>query len=138
MSRRDLIHDTVKKALQNDGWKITHDPLIIPSGGTTFRIDLGAEKIILAQKGIDKIAVEIKSMLKVALVYDFYETFGQYIFYRDAFDDEGIDREMYIAVSQQVWKRVQNVPFLLKRIEQYKLKIIVVDIKNRNVLEWIK
>ncbi len=26
MSARDLFHDIVKKALQQDGWTITHDP----------------------------------------------------------------------------------------------------------------
>ncbi len=26
MARRDIYHDTVKRALQKDGWTITHDP----------------------------------------------------------------------------------------------------------------
>ncbi|MFM6816695.1 MAG: element excision factor XisH family protein, partial [Dolichospermum sp.] len=26
MSRRDIYHNTVKIALQKDGWTITHDP----------------------------------------------------------------------------------------------------------------
>ena len=60
MSKRDIIHEIVRNALEKDGWVITHDPLIIPSGGTTFRMDLGAEKMIIAEKGLEKIAVEIK------------------------------------------------------------------------------
>lgn len=58
-------------------------------------MDLGAEKVIIAEKRTYKIAVKIKSFTKIALVYDFYETFGQYMFYRDAFIDEQID-EPYI------------------------------------------
>ncbi len=27
MPAKDIYHDTVKKALIKDGWKITHDPL---------------------------------------------------------------------------------------------------------------
>ncbi len=29
MSARDKFHDVVKSALQKDGWRITHDPLLI-------------------------------------------------------------------------------------------------------------
>lgn len=36
MSRKDTIHVPVVVALEKEGWKITHDPLIIQSGGTTF------------------------------------------------------------------------------------------------------
>jgi len=32
MSRRDAIHELVKTALINDGWKITHDPLRVEIG----------------------------------------------------------------------------------------------------------
>jgi hypothetical protein len=32
MPAKDIYHDTVKKALEKDGWTITHDPLIIRWG----------------------------------------------------------------------------------------------------------
>ena len=62
-------------------------------------MDLGAERVIAAQKGSEKIAVEIKTLHAPSMVYAFYEAFGQYIFYRDALADEEIKREIYLGVS---------------------------------------
>jgi hypothetical protein len=59
MSAKDKFHDTVKKALQKDGWVITDDPLYIPLERITgMYIDLAAEKLVAAEKDNRKIAVE--------------------------------------------------------------------------------
>lgn len=58
---RDIYHYEVKEALIKDGWTITNDPLVLlgkNEGG--LQTDLGAEKIITAEKGLTKIAVEVK------------------------------------------------------------------------------
>ena len=47
---RDAYHDIVITALQKDGWFITHDPFIIPAGKKEIQIDLGAERLVAAQK----------------------------------------------------------------------------------------
>lgn len=61
MSAKDRFHTLVRNALENDGWKITADPLYIRFLGVEMRVDLGGERVIAAEKGNDKIAVEIKS-----------------------------------------------------------------------------
>ena len=45
---KDKIHKIVIKALQNEGWTITQDPLYIEYDvdEDAFEIDLGAEKLI--------------------------------------------------------------------------------------------
>ena len=50
MPAQDIFHDVVKNALTKDGWTITDDPLYISFGGVDFYVDLGAEKIIGAEK----------------------------------------------------------------------------------------
>jgi len=40
---KDFYHDTVKQALQTDGWQITHDPYLVELGKLRGFIDLGAE-----------------------------------------------------------------------------------------------
>jgi len=64
MSAKDVFHNAVKNALQKEGWLITDDPLFIRFGGINIYIDLGAEKVIAAEKDGQKIAVEIKSFLE--------------------------------------------------------------------------
>lgn len=50
MPAKDLYHESVKEALIQEGWKITHDPLIIRFEGISYHIDLGAEQVIAAEK----------------------------------------------------------------------------------------
>jgi hypothetical protein len=50
MAAKDAYHDTVKAALQKDEWLITHDPLILELTSGRLEIDLGAERLIAAQR----------------------------------------------------------------------------------------
>ncbi|WP_445251197.1 MULTISPECIES: element excision factor XisH family protein [unclassified Microcoleus] len=52
-------------------------------GKRTLNVDLGAEKILAAEKQGRKIAVEVKSFLSVSPVHDLEEALGQYIVYED-------------------------------------------------------
>ena len=62
MSRKDTYHDLVKSALMKEGWRISHEPYFLQSD-PKLSIDLGAERIIAADKNRDKIAVEVKSFI---------------------------------------------------------------------------
>lgn len=71
MPAKDKFHETVKTALVKDGWTITDDPLFIKFGGVEMYVDIGAEKLIGAEKDGRKIAVEIKSFLGISLPLSF-------------------------------------------------------------------
>lgn len=58
MSARDLFHPIVGIALEKEGWQITHDPYGLLADSFDLAIDLGAEKVIAAELGETKIAVE--------------------------------------------------------------------------------
>jgi hypothetical protein len=57
---RAINHQIVKALLIQEGWEITHDPYILEDLNPDWEIDLGAEKMIAAEKEREKIAVEIK------------------------------------------------------------------------------
>jgi hypothetical protein len=67
---KDLFHDAVKNALIKDGWQITDDPFFLKIGGVELYIDLGAEKLIAAERDNQKIAVEIKSFISSSSLED--------------------------------------------------------------------
>ena len=52
---RDIFHPIVREALEKEGWKITHDPYRVRVKGQPFEINLGAEQMFAAQKGVEKI-----------------------------------------------------------------------------------
>jgi XisH protein len=47
---KDYLHPVVKAALIQEGWTVTHDPLELKVGGVDMDIDLGAERIIGAER----------------------------------------------------------------------------------------
>ncbi len=82
MAAKDIFHEVVKKALQKDGWQITHDPLSLGVGGVNISIDLGAERLIAAEREGKKIAVEVKSFLeRASAISEFHTALGQFINY---------------------------------------------------------
>ncbi len=85
MAAKDTFHNLIKTALQNEGWVITDDPLTLRVDAfTDLFIDLGAEKLIAAEKEGQKIAVEIKTFLGQSAVSDFHLAMGQFTNYRYA------------------------------------------------------
>ncbi|TVQ07394.1 MAG: fatty-acid oxidation protein subunit alpha [Leptolyngbya sp. DLM2.Bin27] len=98
MVAKDLFHDAVKRALEKDGWTITHDPLFISFGGVDMYVDLGAERILAAQRGNEKIAVEIQSLVGSSATTEFSTALGQFLKYQLALEEEQPDRTLYLAI----------------------------------------
>jgi hypothetical protein len=59
---------------------------------------LGAEKLIAAEKGQQKIAVEIKSFLNPSPVTDLENVLEQFILYYDILEEQRSDRISYLAI----------------------------------------
>jgi hypothetical protein len=70
MPAKDIYHDAVKNALKKENWYITNDPFILKWGARDLYIDLGAQKLIAAEKSGEKIAVEVKSFIGASPVAD--------------------------------------------------------------------
>ena len=137
MARKDIFHDAVKKAITKEGWIITHDPLSIKVGGIELAIDLGAEKLIAAEKDGEKIAVEIKSFVKPSAISDFHMAVGQYMNYKLALKKEDPERLLYLAVPWETYNSFFNLPFIRESIEDYQLKLIIYDTEEEVIKEWI-
>ena len=103
MSARDTVHNAARSALEKDGWTITHDPLTIKVDDLDFYIDLGAERLLAAQKAGQKIAVEIKSFLGTSEVTEFHLALGQTLNYRSALRKTQPERLLYLAIPFDVY-----------------------------------
>lgn len=102
MPARDYYHDAAKAAMQKDGWEITHDPYRLKlARGKNLFVDLGAERLIAAEKGIDKIAVEIKSFRNVSEIRDLEGALGQFVLYERLLKRYDPDRTLYLAVPEE-------------------------------------
>jgi len=134
---KDIYHDTVKRALQKDGWIITHDPFPLQIGRKRLSADLGAERLINAEKGTQKIVVEVKSFVGRSDVKDLDQALGQYILYRQVLNEMGIDRSLYLAISQPIFNSVFTIELGQVLLKNQIIKLIVFDDKSEAIVQWI-
>ncbi len=137
MPAKDIYHDTVKKALIKDGWRITDDPLRLQVGIHKMYIDLGAKKLIAAEKGERKIAVEIKSFISKSEINDLENALGQYILYEKVLARNEPDRKIFLAVREGVYVSIFEAEIGKMLLEDKELSLLVFDEKSEEILKWI-
>ena len=137
MPARDKVHDIVKNALIKDGWTITDDPLTLKFGNTELYVDLGAEKVLAAEKEGQKIAVEIKSFLGKSIIAETQDAIGQFIMYREVLSDYESDRTLFLAISEDVLENDFSEALKNLVIERLKIKILVFNIETEEITKWL-
>lgn len=139
MPARDAHHDAVVKALVDDGWTITDDPLRIGFGGQNYWVDLGAARnTIAAEKDGEKIAVEIKSFISPSLAHDLHEAVGQYNNYRDILAENEPERILFLAVTAEIYDGLFAEKYGQFVIKRQRLNLIVFDPGQERIIQWIK
>ena len=136
MAAKDWFHDAVKQALLKDSWVITADPLILKIDKVKFEVDLAAEKVFAAEKGGQKIAVEIKSFLNPSAVADFHSALGQFLNYRLGLQMTEPDRTLYLAIPIDIFESFFQERFTQEAIRQYQVKLIVYEPIQEVIIEW--
>ncbi|NEP78222.1 MAG: fatty-acid oxidation protein subunit alpha [Okeania sp. SIO3B3] len=137
MPAKDIFHQLVRTALENEDWIITHDPYRIDLGFVDFYIDLGAEKLIAATKDDKKIAVEIKTFLAASTISEFHTAVGQFINYRIALEEQEAERRLYLAVPSDIYKRFFKYPFIQTVISRNEIPLIIYDVEKEAIAQWI-
>ena len=121
-----------------DGWRITDDPLTLTYGDGNLFVDLGAERgAIAAEKGEQKIAVEVQSFLSQSPVHDLELAVGQFEVYRVVLREMEPDRVLHLAVPSRVYKTLLVAPLGQLIISNVKLRLLVFDENKGVVLQWI-
>ncbi len=133
---KDLYHQAVKRALEKEGWRITHDPYSLKVGRIRLFIDLGAERVVAAERGNEKIAVEIKSFTDDSPVSAFHEAVGQYDNYLLALEDEEPDRLLFLAIPNYIYESFFQEPFVQKVVARKFIKLIVYQPETEELLLW--
>lgn len=138
MPARNIYHDAVIRALSQDGWTVTHDPLTLSYGGKDLFVDLGAERTALAaEREGRKIAVEVQSFLNPSTVRDLQEAVGQYDIYRAVLAEMEPDRTLYLAVPRRVHEGLLTERFGQMIVARLQLRLLVFDDKPGRVVRWI-
>lgn len=135
---KDRFYEVVRNALIKDGWNVTHNRFGIKVGGVDMEIDLGAERLLAAERGTEKIAVEVKSFLADgSTISQFHMALGQFINYRAALRREDVDRILYLAVPDLTYNTFFQLDFPASMLQENAIKLIVYNIENQEIVQWI-
>ena len=136
MAARDLHHDTVKTALIKDSWTITDDPLTLKIGIRNVLVDLGAEKLIAAERGTTKIAVEVKTFIGPSLVNELEKAWGQFFLYSRILKKQDSLRQIYLAVERNVFATLFREEIGQLLLEEPGFRLFVFDAKKEEIIQW--
>jgi XisH protein len=137
MTRKDIYHYTVKKALDKDDWKITHDPFRLRIGKKRLAMDLGAERLISAEKGTRKIVVEVKSFVGRSDVKDLQQALGQYVLYHQVLVEQNIGRELYLAVPLRTYQSIFQSELGAILLKNKLVRLLVFEEIQEVIVEWV-
>lgn len=134
----DVYHDLFKKSLIDNGWTITHDPYPLNIGLRTILVDLGAQKLIAAEKGNKKIAIEIKSFSSPSLLNELEKSIGQMRLYNFSLSKRDPERKLFIAFPLRIFKEINLDPELKEFFDLERLNQIIFNQDTGVIVEWLE
>jgi hypothetical protein len=138
MPRKDAIHDAVKHALIKDGWVITDDPLFLEFGNEDMFVDLGAERLLAAERDNERIAVEVKGFVGPSAITELHAALGQYQVYFAVLEKVDPSRKLYIAVSKSTYEELAEMDTFELVVERFRVSLLIVRIADEEIDEWKK
>ena len=136
MPAKDTYHEQFKNALVKDGWTITHDPFTMALGGRDVFVDLGAERIIAAEKGVEKIAVEIKSFMGTSDLHDLQGALGHFVFYRSLLARIEPGRKLFLAVPVSIFSTTMQEAIAQPVLTDLSVQVIAFDPEAEVISQW--
>ncbi len=136
MSRRDTYHPIVKRALIREGWTISHDPYTFFKVDPELSTDLGAERTLSAERGTEKIVVEIKSFLDDSQIVELEKALGQYYIYDRILQRYDPERTLYLAVPIHAWRDIFQRQVGRMILEEFHLRLLIYSLSEQEDLLW--
>ncbi len=134
---KDIYHDNMKNALIKDGWTVTHEQMHLKWGAKDMYVDIGAEKLMAAEKNGRKIGVEVKSFVGHSEINELQKAVGQYVMYHDVLEKTDPDRELYLAVPEEIFGDLFEEPIGRLLLDNERFRLIVFDPFKEVILKWI-
>jgi len=136
MPRLDKYHEAVKNALIKDGWTITDDPFAIKFADARLFADIGAEKLLAAEKDNRKVAVEVKVFGSVSSYDDLEKAVGQYQIYRAFLKKIQPEREIYLAVAEKIYAEFFQRESVRYLVAEFGIKLLIFDEIKEEIVQW--
>jgi hypothetical protein len=133
----DHCEPQVVRALRKSGWVVSDQPYPIrltAEKGYVFA-DLRLERILDASA---MIVAEVKCFpIGRSLLDEFYHALGQYLVYRTAMELRQLQEMLYLAIPLPVFRHIEGRPVLQAALQNYGVKLIIVDLETEVIVKWV-
>ncbi|MCW3094395.1 MAG: XisH protein [Chthonomonadaceae bacterium] len=99
-------------------------------------VDLGAERLLAAERGTEKIAVEIKSFVGTSTLTELHNALGQYQVYLAVLEKIEPDRRLYLALSKTAFDELSEMETFQLVVTRFGIALLVVRIVEEEVAQW--
>jgi hypothetical protein len=118
--------------------EVNHDPLRIRlARGKNLFVDLGAERLLAAERGVEKIAVEVKSFTRPSDMKDLEEAIGQFVLYARLLKRYYPEHNLYLAVTEGTGRTVFEEEAGQTMIEDGIISLVTFDPIEETLVRWI-
>jgi len=138
MPRLDDCHPQIVRALEKDGWKVQDAP---------FRIVLSKRRVIYidveASRGTNGsrqqiLLAEIKCFPESQnTITELYHAIGQYLIYQSVLIMANLTISLYLAIPETIYEAIFDEA-VRHAISQSKIKLLIVDMDEERVKQWIE
>jgi hypothetical protein len=132
----DQCHQQVVRALEKAGWDVFPNPYTLAVGrGVLLFVDIRAQRLSEERKEV--LLIEVKCFPEDSSdTRQLYTAFGQYLVYRSIVRQKTLEAEVYLAVTSDAFDGVIS-QLGLPAIHENRVKMIVVDIRNEVIRQWL-
>ena len=99
--------------------------------------DFGAEKFIAAEKGIQKILVEVKSFITTSNINELHHSVGQFDFYALLLEQIEPERIPFLAMPKDAYEDLIREPIVALFFKRHHVQLIIFDIQNPIIYQWL-
>jgi len=99
--------------------------------------ELGAEKLLAARRGLQKIAVEVKVLGGVSTITELQKAIGQYGLYRYLLERDEPERRLYLAVPQEIYSEYFSKEVIQGWLIREQIQLLIFD-PELEVLQWLE
>jgi XisH protein len=132
----DSCHEQVVSALRKAGWELGSQPFYVLVEDFAVFPDIQAQRI--GDTGEEIIVVEVKCFADERSDLDeLYRAIGQCLIYRSVLKLKPISAKLYLAIPDIVYYRLFNTPVVAMTIAELQIKILIVDIDQEEIVQWL-
>ncbi len=132
MSQSGDFYETVRQALDKDGWTITAAPFVVEYEDLRLFADFGAAK------GARSIVVEVGRFNGPSFIGDFHKITGWYYNCRSLMFEAAPESRIYLAVSRQQWEGKFQRPAIQVIIANQKICFLIFDPLTQMIVKWVE